>query len=124
MAGYCQNCGKPLPKDARPTRKYCDNACKNQRWRHTRKPQIRQKTKIPPSDGTGDDEIDKILDLKYEASLRKRLLDELLEKRREEGRRDALKDTETWKEDRTLDADTAKQVAKILTRKYDPSVSG
>jgi hypothetical protein len=123
MAGYCQNCGKPLPKDSTPRRKFCDNkgVCRNQAHRMKRKPTIKQQAKIPPSNGTGDQELDDTLFMKVEASLRGIMLKELLDKRKEEGRRDALQDTEQWKEDRTLDDATAKRVAKLLVTQYDPS---
>jgi hypothetical protein len=115
------NCGGPLPKGSTVRRKYCSVQCRKQYHRHQKKPLIRQQAKVPPSNGTGDAELDAILFMKLEATLRNTLLKELLDKRREEGRRDALEDTEKWKEDRTLDDATAKKAARILAQDYDPS---
>jgi hypothetical protein len=115
------NCGAPLPKGSTVRRKYCSTPCRKQYNRQKRKPLIRQQAKVPPSNGTGDPELDAILFMKIEASLRGIMLKELIDKRKEEGRRDALEDTEQWKEERTLDQPTAKAVARFLAGKYDPS---
>ena len=59
--------------------------------------------------------------MKIEATLRNTLLKELLDKRREQGRQEALHDADKWKEERTLDAGTAKEVARYLAEKrYSP----
>jgi len=127
IARRCLNCDTPIPRDAPAHRKFCDNngACRVQYYRHKRNPNGGVRGKVaPPSNGTGDKAIDKILDLHYEATLRKRLLDELLDQRKEEGRRDAFADAEKWKEDRVLDPDTRRKVARFLAETFDPSRTG
>ena len=91
-------------------------------WHKRQKnPSIDAKSKVPPSNGTGDPEVDRILRLEAETTLRNTLLKDYLEKRDEEVRRKALEGADKWKEERVLDASTAKEVADFLAKKYDPS---
>jgi hypothetical protein len=59
--------------------------------------------------------------MKVEATLRNTLLKELLEKRKEEGRREALQSQDELMEARTIDAKLAKEVGDFLAQKYNPS---
>ena len=119
----CLNCGTPLPKGSTVRRKFCDNkdVCRNNWHRRKKNPGIDAKGKVPPSKGTGDKKVDDILALKAETTLRNTLLKDYLERRDERVRREALEGAEKWKEERVLDASTAKEVATILAKKYDPS---
>ena len=116
----CLNCGASLPKGSRPQRKYCDRACKQQYYRSKHRPQIKQRAKIPPSNGTGDAELDDILFMKVETTLRNTMLKELYDKRKEQGRQEAMQDADKWKEERTLDPATARKVADFLAEQYNP----
>ena len=75
----------------------------------------------PPSNLTGDKELDHILTLPCEATLRQTLLKELLEDRRALGRREALAEAQQSREESVLDPSTAKEVARYLAEKrYSP----
>ena len=117
----CLNCGAPLPKGSTVRRKFCCTACRVQWHKRQRNPSIDAKSKVPPSNGTGDKEVDKILALKAETTLRNTLLKDYLERRDERVRREALEGADQWKEERVLDPSTAKEVADFLARKFAPS---
>ena len=117
----CLNCGAPLPKGSTVRRRYCSTACRVHYNKRKNNPSIDAKGKVPPSNGTGDPDVDKILALKAETTLRNTLLKDYLERRDERVRREALEGADQWKEERVLDPSTAKEVADFLARKFDPS---
>jgi hypothetical protein len=121
MVGSCLNCGGVLPRNGRTDRKFCTVKCRVQYNRIKKNPGRNHRMKEPPSAGTGDKDIDKILNLGYEATLRKTLLDDLLEQRKEAGRQEGLAEAEKWKEERVLDPDTRRKVSRFLAEAFDPS---
>ena len=119
--GTCLSCGAPLPKGSTIRRRFCDPSCRRRWHRLKNKPSINPSRKIPPANGTGDPEIDKILALDTETTLRNTILKDYLERRDEQVRQKALEGAEKWKEERVLDATTAKRVGDWLAQQFDPS---
>ena len=119
--GTCLSCGAPLPKGSTIRRRFCDDACRR-RWHRLReKPSINPSRKIPPSNGYGDKEIDRILNLETEATLRNTLLKAEIDKRVKEAEKKGFQEGEKWKEERVLDPATAKRVGDWLAQQFDPS---
>jgi hypothetical protein len=121
----CIQCGGSIARDADPRTRYCSKACKQQRYRSRTRPaqarRVQHKAKIPPSNGYGDKEIDRILNLGHEATLRNTLLKAEIEKRVKEAEKKGFTEGEKWKEERVLDKQTAKKVGDYLAGQFDPS---
>jgi hypothetical protein len=118
----CLNCGAPLPKGSTVRRKYCGDACRVHWNKRNKNPEIDAKSKVPPRTTiTGDPEVDKILKLDTATTLQNTLLKDYLERRDERVRQEALEGADKWKEERVLDATTAKRVGDWLAEQFDPS---
>jgi hypothetical protein len=114
MVGRCLNCGKPLPRDAPIRQKFDSLNCRVMWHRRKKDPRLDSRQKVPASNGTGDPELDKIIYMDTEASIRCVLLKEALEKKKLQWQREALEANETHQEERVLDPDTSRRVARIL----------
>lgn len=116
MVGYCLLCGAPLPSTATARRKFCNVECRKKWHRLQKNPSIRERHRVPPASQVDDPEIQKILDLPYEPTLRRELLKDHLKKRDERVRQNVLKEVERLKEETVLDPDTRRKVARFLAK--------
>jgi hypothetical protein len=127
MVGFCMNCGAPIPKGSRASRKFDTEACRAQFWRrrHSTNHPPPSRVKLPPnpidaqhkvaaSTGTGDPDIDAILNLPYEATLRVTLLRELLDRKKTQWQREQFEKDQQEKEVTVLDPELARRTARIL----------
>ena len=107
------------------TRKYCDAACRKRYHRHKKNPSIREKAKVPPNPSIPDDPtqltIGQILQLNLPPTLRKAVLDLKTKVEEQDRELSRLQSEDEWKEERVLDERTAKEVARFLAQKHQPS---